>query len=164
MKNRQSIMAFPESHSKWINAARFQMLPERLPGSYVLVVRMDRTRRFCAGRLPQRVFAAGWYAYAGSALNGLKPRLSRYLNKERKRHWHIDYLLEHGIVDGARVSVGMNRLECRVAASLAECLETVAGFGCSDCRCNGHLFFSREEQHLKAAIAKAFFFSCGAGL
>jgi Uri superfamily endonuclease len=132
---------------------RFRMIPERLPGSYVLVVRLGHSCNIRAGSLPPRVFTAGWYAYAGSAMNGLKPRLTRYLNVERKYHWHIDYLLKHGIVAGAMVSAGRNRLECRFAASLAEHLETIAGFGCSDCRCRGHLFYHQDEGYMKTAIS-----------
>jgi Uri superfamily endonuclease len=137
----------------WINANRFRLIHERLPGSYVLAVRMDHSCNIRAGSLPPRTFAAGWYAYAGSALNGLKPRLTRYLNPERKCHWHIDYLLENGIVAGAMVSAGRKRLECRFAAFLAKHMDSIIGFGCSDCRCKSHLFYHPDERSLKAAIS-----------
>jgi Uri superfamily endonuclease len=138
-----------------MDASRFRMIHERLPGSYVLAVRMDHSCNIRAGSLPPQTYAAGWYAYSGSALNGLKSRLTRYLNPKRNRHWHIDYLLENGIVAGAMVSAGRKRLECRFAAFLAKHMDSIIGFGCSDCRCKSHLFYHPDERSMMDAISLA---------
>ncbi len=34
------------------------------------------------------------------------------------------------------------RMECAIARTLGEAFEPVRGFGASDCRCAGHLFFA----------------------
>ena len=52
------------------------------------------------GKLGYIHFPGAFYAYVGSAMNGLEARLSHHLRKEKKPHWHIDYLLrEAEIVD-----------------------------------------------------------------
>ncbi len=133
-------------------AGSFDRLPERTPGSYLLLVRLTAGATFAAGRLPPRRYPAGWYIYAGSALGGLRPRLDRYLAPARKRHWHIDYLLEHGDARAAWVVPGRERLECRLAAALGESLERVPRFGSTDCRCPGHLFYARRKALVLAAL------------
>ena len=138
--------------SVWQNAAAFPAIPADRPGSYVLLVRLPRACRLAAGRLPERVYRAGWYAYAGSALNGLRGRLNRYLRTARKRHWHIDYLVDHGEVEGAWLFPGRERLECRLAAHLRETFEGVPGFGATDCRCGGHLFHARDAEDLRRVL------------
>jgi len=42
------------------------------------------------GQIP---FPAGWYVYTGSARNGLAQRVGRHLRHNKRKHWHIDYLL-----------------------------------------------------------------------
>ncbi len=135
-------------------AAEFSAVPARTPGSYLLLVRLRTAATFAAGRLPSRRYPAGWYVYAGSAMGGLKPRLLRYLDPGRKRHWHIDYLLEHGRAVAAWVVTGREPLECRFAAALGETLELVPRFGSSDCRCPGHLFYASRRYVVLAAVKR----------
>ncbi len=140
----------------WLEPDEFSRLPVDTPGSYVLFVHLQKLIRMAAGRLEERDYPAGWYGYVGSALSGLRQRLGRYTRPERKRRWHIDYLLEHGQVAGAMVVVSRKRLECHIAASLAERLETIASFGSSDCRCPGHLLHHRDERAIRKAVTYAF--------
>ncbi len=135
-------------------AAAFPRLPDHTPGSYLLLVRLPAGATFAAGRLPSRRYPAGWYLYTGSALGGLKPRLNRYLNPARKRHWHIDYLLEHGRAVAAWVVPGREPLECRLAAALGETLALVPRFGATDCRCPGHLRYAPRRAAVAAALRR----------
>jgi Uri superfamily endonuclease len=146
----QAIAASPARYA----AASFARLPERTPGSYLLLVRLRAGAAFAAGRLPLRRYPAGWYLYAGSALGGLKPRLNRYLDPARKRHWHIDYLLDHGRAVAAWVVTGRERLECRLAAALGGSLDLVPRFGSSDCRCPGHLCYAPRRDAVLAAVRR----------
>ncbi len=126
----------------------------RPAGSYVLLIRLDRARTITAGRRPRQRFAAGNYAYVGSALNGLRARLERHLREDKRLHWHVDYLLrEAGIVDIV-TCLSQERTECAIAAALAERFDAVAGVGASDCRCRSHLFRGggRMKQAVTAAI------------
>ncbi len=122
-------------------------------GSYVLLTSLDRERTITVGALGERTFAAGAYAYVGSAMGGLDARIARHLRADKRLHWHIDYLLAHArVIEVVRVA-SAERLECRIAAALAERLEPVRGFGCSDCACASHLFRAGETMALRAAVA-----------
>lgn len=125
---------------------------DRLGGSYILIILLDRRRAISVGALGTVVFEAGAYAYVGSALRGLDARIDRHLRDEKKLHWHIDYLLQHAeIVDVVRVYTDQ-RLECRIAAPLCDRLPRVDGFGCSDCSCPSHLFGPERLSALKEAV------------
>lgn len=93
------------------------------------------------GRLGETGFRAGAYAYVGSAAGGLRGRLRRHLRAEKRTRWHIDYLLERARIERVLTCYG-DRSECAIARTLAARFEAVPGFGASDCRCRGHLFFS----------------------
>jgi Uri superfamily endonuclease len=115
-----------------------------------------------------RVHFAGLYLYVGSALGsaGLS-RLTRhrqvYLGRRRKRHWHIDYLLAVGAWRGAYWREAGPGAECRLAQALGRDLAVVPGFGSSDCRCRGHLFYAPgqpdPEGVLRALGLKSYHFS-----
>jgi len=89
-------------------------------------------------------FPSGTYLYTGSAMGpgGLAARLARHCRDQKKRHWHIDYLLEPATVEAIWWQVTDERVECRWAAAalaLPGACVPVAGFGASDCSCRSHL-------------------------
>ena len=63
-----------------------------MKGSYALIIRLNRAKRLTVGRLGEFYFPAGHYIYLGSALNGLESRVRRHLRRDKKLHWHIDFL------------------------------------------------------------------------
>ena len=69
-----------------------------MKGSYALVIRLNRTEQLTVGRLGEFDFPAGCYLYFGSALNGLESRVSRHLRRDKKLHWHVDYLTVVAVV------------------------------------------------------------------
>ena len=80
-----------------------------MKGSYALIIRLNRAKRLTVGRLGEFYFPAGHYLYLGSALNGLESRVRRHLRRDKKLHWHIDYLTALAgvcqvwwVVDGVR--------------------------------------------------------------
>lgn len=117
-------------------------------GSYVLLVEMPRVRRIRIGALGEVEFPRGFYAYAGSARGGLQARLNRHLRRTKSTRWHIDYLLKEGRVKGFVYASTKERLECRLAQRLEEIFSSHTGFGCGDCRCPSHLFFSQSLEEL----------------
>ena len=123
-------------------------------GSYVLLIHLDEARMIAAGRRPRQCFPAGYYAYVGSALNGLQARVVRHLRKEKRLHWHIDYLLREARVVAVVTVRSKERKECAIAAALAGRFETVAAFGASDCRCRSHLFYDKGKMtaNVRAAL------------
>lgn len=126
-----------------------------MKGSYALIIHLGRDRLIEVGALGQISFAAGAYAYVGSALSGLEARIERHRRDDKRLHWHVDYLLQHATVADVVRVVSNRRVECRIAAALAERLDAVSGFGCSDCGCDSHLFFAENLGDLRNAVAGA---------
>ena len=125
-------------------------------GSYVLLIRLTQGQTIRVGRLKNIHFPGGCYAYVGSALGGLKARLRRHLKADKKRYWHIDYLLEKAAINGIIIAETQDRIECRIAQELGLKFDPVPGFGSSDCNCPSHLFFSLDERQMKEAVRVAF--------
>jgi Uri superfamily endonuclease len=124
------------------------------PGSYILIVHLKRATIIKPGSLDEGLLPSGYYAYVGSAMGGLKPRLHRHLTKNKTPRWHIDYLTNKGSVSFVVVVESNLRLECRLAKALKSQFASVAHFGCSDCDCSSHLFFAPHEEEMKAGIER----------
>ena len=65
-----------------------------MQGVYILVMELRKNSPMRIGSLGIIDFRKGFYAYTGSAMGGLEQRIKRHLRKEKKLHWHIDYLLQ----------------------------------------------------------------------
>ncbi len=121
-------------------------------GAYLLLVRLDHDRRVNIGRLGEQVFAAGTYIYVGSAMANLSKRVERHLRRRKRHHWHIDRLRDVADDVTALPIRSSARLECELARRLdgqpgpavPAIYRALAGFGCSDCDCPSHLFYSAE--------------------
>ncbi|MFC2020901.1 DUF123 domain-containing protein [Chloroflexota bacterium] len=120
-------------------------LDNRSKGSYVLLIRIPEEQTITIGGLDTIRFPAGDYAYVGSALNGLKSRLNRHLRKDKKLHWHIDYLRQRATICNIIICETEDRVECTIAQALSRQFDFISGFGASDCKCPSHLFFTAEE-------------------
>ena len=118
-------------------------LPER--GGYVLLLRLEESCEILIGRLGRIRFDPGYYNYVGSAMGGLRQRISRHLRKEKKLHWHIDYLLCKASVENVIVCQSEENVECDVAGEIGKVYDVINGFGSSDCKCSGHLFHSPSK-------------------
>lgn len=125
-----------------------------MKGTYILLMSMPERRRIKVGRLVSMVFKKGYYAYVGSAMNGLDARIIRHLRTEKKLYWHIDYLLQNVDIDNLYCSFSNKKQECKFAQELCQDLEPAIDFGSSDCNCKGHLFHSKRYDAMQRAIAK----------
>ena len=118
------------------------------PGSYVLVLRLLDPISLTIGKLGEFQFDAGWYHYSGSAMGGLRGRISSHLKRGQRLHWHIDYLsssITDPVIEEIWWVEGSTRRECDWAKALGSLRRTrhlVDGFGSSDCRCRSHLVYS----------------------
>ena len=119
------------------------------PGAYALLIAVDRARPFGRGAKTGTV-APGWHIYAGSAYGpgGVRARLKRHFDPEKRPHWHVD-----GLTVGAASLAALafrNGNECALVAKLraVSCFAVEApGFGGSDCRrCPAHLLAWRDER------------------
>ncbi|GAB3672023.1 GIY-YIG nuclease family protein [Halopiger thermotolerans] len=128
-------------------------------GTYVLAIDISQPTTIEVGALGDREFAAGAYAYVGSAFGpGGFARVDRHRELARgerdARHWHVDYLLGHpdAALETAVTFPDADR-ECELAASLPG--EPVAGFGASDCDCSAHLLAAPSVESVLEAASDA---------
>ena len=107
--------------------------------TYQLYIGLSTTVDIRIGQLGTFTFPEGQYVYTGSAKNNIDARVQRHLSRDKKLHWHIDYLLNSA--HASILSVKRTTLsEC--TANLAVRGEIVVNrFGASDCRagCGSHL-------------------------
>ena len=114
-------------------------------GSYTLLIKLPEEQTITVGSLKVLHFPRGYYAYVGSALGGFKARLNRYLERDKKPHWHIDYLLQRASITSIILCQTEQRVECAMAQTISHQFDAIPGFGSSDCKCHSHLFFAAEE-------------------
>jgi sugar fermentation stimulation protein A len=107
----------------------------------MLLIEVSQDLDIKIGKLGRISFGKGKYVYIGSAKVGFAKRIKRHLRKEKRFHWHIDYLLaQGGKVYEVRVSKDLS--ECHLAKILREEIGAygIQGFGSSDCKCFSHLY------------------------
>lgn len=136
---------------QWLAPEIDAVAPFTSPGVYQLFLRIARPVRLEIGRLGSFDFPAGLYVYTGSAMGGIGARVARHLRTEKKKHWHIDYLLSQATIEAIAVLPTQERVECLLHSALMEELEgkvVAARFGSSDCRCMSHLGYIGEWDRL----------------
>lgn len=115
-------------------------------GTYVLVIKLNKKKKIKYSKLNEKTFKKGYYIYVGSAKGfpiSLYKRIKRHLSTDKKKHWHIDHLLDYGKIE--KIYYTNLFVECLVAQELHKNgLNFVKGFGCTDCGCKSHLFFIDE--------------------
>jgi len=123
-------------------------------GSYIICINLSESQHIHIGKLGEIFFQAGYYYYVGSAFNlkqknALENRVIRHLRPpvNKKIHWHIDYFLAADNISIKSVILVPSRVreECEISQSIAKITENyIEGFGCSDCDCKSHLYYSGE--------------------
>lgn len=118
-----------------------------LRGTYALFLQLEQDTSIVVGRLGTFAFPSGYYIYVGSALGsgGLSARLARHQRRQKRLHWHIDYLLARARIIGVRTDASGERLECLWARKWLDTPGVqviVPRFGASDCACPTHLLYS----------------------
>jgi Uri superfamily endonuclease len=123
-----------------------------MKGSYIIYVEVTHDRSIRIGSLGSVSFKKGFYAYVGSAMNGLSGRIMRHLRKDKKLHWHIDYLLRKARIRAVHIRPSGKKEECALAQKFASRFTGIVGFGCSDCKCASHLFYSKSLDDLRNRV------------
>jgi Uri superfamily endonuclease len=125
-----------------------------LKGIYVLIIRVAEDVSVNVGALGKTVFTKGLYAYVGSAQANLEQRVKRHLRSDKRRFWHIDYLLDNPAAEIVKVffKQAAKPEECKTAKAIGETSEPVAGFGCSDCNCRSHLFHIENYKFMQETM------------
>ena len=127
-----------------------------LKGIYTLLTKLDASQAITIGKRGIISFPAGYYVYVGSALNGIEVRVARHLKKEKPLHWHIDYFLQKAQVKEIIAGSTEKKMECTIASHIGRKLTPVPHFGCSDCRCTGHLYFCKNRRVLRSVVRDCF--------
>lgn len=133
-----------------------------MKGFYVLILENRKDIELEIGKLGRVAFEKSFYAYVGSALSGLERRIERHLRDQgdnKKLHWHIDYFLASPTVEIIEVvfAKSADSKECEIATNLNRDLAAITDFGCTDCRCPSHLFFSTSLSRLKELVYTSFY-------
>jgi Uri superfamily endonuclease len=131
----------------------------REAGTYCLILRADKPQRIQVGRWGMLDVQPGYYLYVGSAFGrgGVNARVSRHCRETQARHWHVDYLRDVAVPVEVWCGYDSRDLEHRWAELLAGMcgVSSVPGFGCSDCKCESHLFTSLGEPDFECFSAVA---------
>jgi Uri superfamily endonuclease len=129
-------------------------LPAALKGVYVLVIQVDKDRQVNVGALGKSIFKKGLYAYVGSAQDNLVQRIKRHLRKEKRKFWHVDYLLDDDATKVVEVFYkrANKTEECAFAKLIGRRGESIHGFGSSDCNCRSHLFRIKDYKFLQESM------------
>lgn len=115
-------------------------------GVYLILLMLKEPKTVQIGKIGDIEFEAGYYVYVGSAKRGLSQRIARHRRKGKKKHWHIDYLIEKADILKDIPIRTREDIECKVANYLADiCDSLVKEFGASDCLCKSHLFYFRQN-------------------
>ena len=130
------------------------------PGIYTILLALEKAQEIKVGALGVIDFAAGYYAYTGSARGpGGCKRVDRHIRVmqgiKSTRRWHIDYLLPVADFQEVFITRTTRDLECRIASMIAERLKSVKGFGCTDCRCLSHLHYAEDLADMQEAVRLA---------
>jgi Uri superfamily endonuclease len=130
-----------------------------MKGVYVLVISVGKNVGINVGALGPMDFEKGLYAYVGSAQNGLEKRIERHLRKDKRKFWHIDYLLDNDsvkVVDVFCKEAGKPE-ECKIAEEISKIGIPIKKFASSDCKCKSHLIKLKITDYFQFSRT-AFFF------
>ncbi|MEO2152275.1 MAG: DUF123 domain-containing protein, partial [Thermococcus sp.] len=115
-----------------------------MKGSYFLVIRLEEGRRI---RTQGKAFELrpGYYVYIGSAMNSLEKRVARHFRREKRLHWHIDYLLKEAELLRAYLIPSEVKLEEDLSREVSRFGQAVPGFGAGDVKVSTNLYRFEDE-------------------
>lgn len=126
--------------------------------TYCLIIKLNNNELIEIGKLGEIDFKKGYYIYVGSALNSLEGRIKRHLRDEKKLFWHVDYLLasSNSAVEEVIFEKSSTKWECEIAQEIAVSGLSINHFGCSDCKCDSHLFYFEKYEDAELYCLNSF--------
>ncbi len=93
----------------------------------------------------------GKYVYVGSAQNNLLKRVKRHIKKNKKKHWHIDYLttLNECVIKEVFYLEKKKLFEDVISFIVGIYGDSINNFGASDSKYNSHLFRVKDFNFLE---------------
>lgn len=121
-----------------------------LKGVYILVISVGKEISINVGALGEIDFRKGLYTYVGSSQTNLAKRIERHLKRDKRKFWHIDYLLDGNNAKVLKTFFKKEKKseECKIAKRISERSKLIKGFGSSDCNCKSHLFWVKDFNSL----------------
>ncbi|MEM2843249.1 MAG: GIY-YIG nuclease family protein [Candidatus Bathyarchaeia archaeon] len=129
-----------------------------MKGIYTLIINVKKDFKKRVGSLGVIEFKNGIYLYTGSgagAFISIEDRLKRHLRRDKRKFWHIDYLLSgEAFATAAVASKSRKESECLINNLLAQYFngEFLKSFGSSDCKCKAHLIKVNDEKNINKII------------
>ncbi|MBN1923980.1 MAG: GIY-YIG nuclease family protein [Nanoarchaeota archaeon] len=133
-----------------------------MKGVYALNLEVLKDTKLRVGSLGIISLKKGNYSYVGSALNNLEKRIERHFRKNKKIHWHIDYLTTSNdvkIISAFYKETINKEEECKLAEEISRQGIAVKRFGCTDCSCDSHLFYLKDYSIFKNFLRNLLGFS-----
>jgi len=126
--------------------------------TYCLIIELKKDLIISVGKLGRLNFQMGYYVYVGSALNSIDARIKRHLKSEKKLFWHVDYLLNSpdASIKDVVLEKSPSKWECAVADEISKKGTPLDKFGCSDCKCDSHLFYFKKYGEAEGHVLSAF--------
>ncbi len=115
------------------------LTPPNSAVTYQLLIQVKKNTTIEVGKLGRFCFPQGYDLYTGSAKKNMRARIACHLCYQKKKRWHIDYLLLSDNVEVVDVTYH-RKDECLLNQSVAGEV-VVEKFGASDCQkgCGSHL-------------------------
>ncbi len=113
--------------------------------TYILFIKNDRPLSLKVGRGLFCIFPQGEYIYIGSAKKNLNKRILRHFSKDKKFHWHIDYLLAHTNIESVYVGPMEELKVVKIILDKIKPQIPCSGFGASDSPYPSHLFLVEDK-------------------
>lgn len=134
-------------------------LIEKIPqssGIYLLIMSLEEDNIVIETKSRRKFnFTKGYYVYVGSAMSGLRSRISRYFKKIEKKHWHIDYIIPYmKILKIICIFCNDKIFEKTLAQTLSKYLDGIEGFGSTDTKSKTHLFHNEKLDKIEIVIKK----------
>lgn len=127
----------------------FQKIKNMNSGIYFLLIRNNKGHSLKI-KNKDYFFPRGFYVYVGSAQKNLCQRIERHRRKEKKKRWHIDYLLEFAKIIEVKIITNQQKAKEQFYAEkwieVADFIP-VPKFGASDSKAKTHLIgFKTKKQ------------------
>ncbi len=128
-----------------------------MKGCYCLIINLEKNCEIKIGKKLGKIdFKKGFYVYVGSAMNSMESRLNRHLSDEKKLHWHIDYLLKKAKITDIVYNESTKKIECNLSRYISTEAEGIRDFGCSDCKCESHLYYFKNRKDAIESVENAY--------
>ncbi len=116
-------------------------------GTYILKIKVKKNLKISVGSLGEVNFKLGTYVYIGSAMNSISKRVQRHVKKNKKVHWHLDYLTISPYVEIEKVYAFYgSRVEEEISMKFSKRYDSVNNFGASDMKSvNSNLYFVNDD-------------------